>query len=143
MSRYLFWFAFIALSGIVSSAADYSVPPDRENIVLRPEQAQPVIFRHSIHLALDEVDCVKCHGSIAAEGTFKRCQPCHRERGVDISAEEAFHGFCRRCHLDAAGSTAPVSCEGCHSGQLPGTDKKGEPGDFPVPLGGVDQNVTG
>ena len=95
-------------------AADYQVPEDKALILLQSSGGAPVLFTHKTHSQMAEITCVKCHGSIAEEGEFKQCQVCHKERGIDISAKEAFHGFCVKCHKDSKSPTAPVDCEKCH-----------------------------
>ena len=95
-------------------AADFKVPEDKTVIVLKPGEAAPVSFTHQAHSLMKEMTCVKCHGSIAEKGEFKRCQACHQERGIEITAEEAFHGFCVKCHKESKNPSAPVDCEKCH-----------------------------
>jgi hypothetical protein len=78
-----------------------------------------VVFDHATHAGLEGLDCVKCHGRPDEEGNYRPCQPCHRSRGLVISDQTAFHGFCRACHRKAEWRPlgAPTHCRGCHTGR--------------------------
>lgn len=97
-------------------AAATSPPPGKEVVTLMKGDAGPVVFRHELHLALEGVDCEKCHGKPDDGGAYRPCVPCHLARGRQMTLEETYHGFCLKCHEkdEYRATGGPVTCGGCH-----------------------------
>jgi hypothetical protein len=114
MSRRVFQTTLVLLAAGVILAGEYRVADENRVLILKSEGAGPVRFTHLAHSRMDGMTCVKCHGSIAEQGVFRPCQVCHADRGVILTDEEAFHGFCVECHEQSTNTAAPTGCAGCH-----------------------------
>ena len=80
---------------VVALAFGWWVFPD----VMFSEQPQPILFKHSIHVEKNELDCAKCHflrddGSFSGTPNIDTCVECHdgvintKKPGSGATAEE-------------------------------------------------------
>ena len=114
-----FVFASVSLYAIASA-------PSGVLKIAKLGSKKAVSFNHAQHIAAGFYpSCNTCHHKTEGEpsGEAARCTTCHTEPARDEatpSAKKAFHGTCKKCHVERneAGSTpnGPTSCGDCHKG---------------------------
>jgi hypothetical protein len=128
MKKILIIAGLIVFVWVVTSviADDNTIPPEKDKIIFSFEKTDPVTFVHSTHMALDKMDCKKCHfGPLDPKEQTFTCRGCHTLKNVKMSMEDAFHKFCIACHKkqEYKDKNAPVDCAGCHKGATAGQNK--------------------
>lgn len=75
-----------------------------------------VTFTHKKHAETLKIDCLKCHHTWKkGEATGKVCKDCHKAaaEGKTLSAKDAYHNDCKKCHDEAKKANKPAGPTGC------------------------------